>query len=443
MVPAKRFGAKVPQYFIGFGPTVWSRQAGETEYGLKALPPRRLRQDRRHAPAGAGARPERRPRRRDRVAVRQSNTGMFTQLISDARAAEWEFVRPSRHRPVVLQHRLVEEGDRDGGRADGQRAIAFLLFAAIFATVGNHGDVASTRWSPGPRLRGALRAAGRGLQPGDPETPAKQAGLQVGDRFERSTAPGHQLGAAAAADPRQRRRRGTIAVDRDGEPVTLQTNTTVTARPTSADDETLTQVGFLGVVAGTYLGPTHGGPLYTLERMGAGHLDAVQALGTLPVKVWHVGLGVVGVEQRDPGARSASSAAAGSPARPRRSDQLRRQRQVVFLLTARRRLQPVHRAVQLHPAAAAGRRPHRRRPLRGRPSRDRAAAAPARPRLRRRGQAAAGGVRRGRRAAGDGAGADRGRHRRPGRRRPVTVVGAESRPHAEASTVGSVARRPE
>src|SRR3954467_7793665 len=38
MIPAKAFGGKVTQYFIGFGPTVWSRQRGETEYGIKAIP---------------------------------------------------------------------------------------------------------------------------------------------------------------------------------------------------------------------------------------------------------------------------------------------------------------------------------------------------------------------------------------------------------------------
>ena len=38
MIPAKRFGAKVTQYFIGFGPTVWSKRIGETEYGVKAIP---------------------------------------------------------------------------------------------------------------------------------------------------------------------------------------------------------------------------------------------------------------------------------------------------------------------------------------------------------------------------------------------------------------------
>ena len=37
MVPAKRFGVKVPEYFIGFGPRIWSIRRGETEYGVKAI----------------------------------------------------------------------------------------------------------------------------------------------------------------------------------------------------------------------------------------------------------------------------------------------------------------------------------------------------------------------------------------------------------------------
>jgi membrane-associated protease RseP (regulator of RpoE activity) len=38
MVPAKKFGVKVTQYMVGFGPTLWSRKRGDTEYGLKAVP---------------------------------------------------------------------------------------------------------------------------------------------------------------------------------------------------------------------------------------------------------------------------------------------------------------------------------------------------------------------------------------------------------------------
>ena len=36
LLPAKRFGVKVTQYMVGFGPTVWSTRRGETEYGVKA-----------------------------------------------------------------------------------------------------------------------------------------------------------------------------------------------------------------------------------------------------------------------------------------------------------------------------------------------------------------------------------------------------------------------
>src|SRR6476661_9573928 len=78
MIPAKKFGGKVTQWMIGFGPTVWSRRRGETEYGLKAIP------------LGGFVKivgmlpPEKASGR-----VRGSSTGLFTQLISDARAAEW------------------------------------------------------------------------------------------------------------------------------------------------------------------------------------------------------------------------------------------------------------------------------------------------------------------------------------------------------------------
>lgn len=34
-IPAKLFGILTPQYMIGFGPTIWSKRIGETEYGVK------------------------------------------------------------------------------------------------------------------------------------------------------------------------------------------------------------------------------------------------------------------------------------------------------------------------------------------------------------------------------------------------------------------------
>jgi membrane-associated protease RseP (regulator of RpoE activity) len=38
LTPAKIFGVRVTQYMVGFGPTLWSKRRGDTEYGVKAIP---------------------------------------------------------------------------------------------------------------------------------------------------------------------------------------------------------------------------------------------------------------------------------------------------------------------------------------------------------------------------------------------------------------------
>src|SRR5690606_14344914 len=90
MWPAKKFGVKVTQFFVGFGNTVWSFRRGETEYGLKAFP------------LGGYVKlvgmlpPDHEVRDRDgHLMVRSSNTGLFTQLAADARAAEYEDIDPA------------------------------------------------------------------------------------------------------------------------------------------------------------------------------------------------------------------------------------------------------------------------------------------------------------------------------------------------------------
>ena len=121
MIPAKKFGVKVTQYFVGFGRTVWSHAGA-------ARPSTASRRSRSAATSRSSGccRPARSAdevtttRGQPVVKVRKSNTGMFTQLISDARAAEWEHVEPGRRRPALLQDALVEEGHRDGRRPDGE-----------------------------------------------------------------------------------------------------------------------------------------------------------------------------------------------------------------------------------------------------------------------------------------------------------------------------------
>src|SRR5689334_24621732 len=35
---AKKAGMKCTEFFVGFGPRIWSTRRGETEYGIKAIP---------------------------------------------------------------------------------------------------------------------------------------------------------------------------------------------------------------------------------------------------------------------------------------------------------------------------------------------------------------------------------------------------------------------
>ena len=88
-------------------------------------------------------------------------------------------------------------------------------------------------------------------------------------------------------------------VERDGQQVTLHTDTLVEPRPTDANDPTkLTPVGFLGVTPVVTF--QHGGPLYTLQQMGGLAKQSAVALATLPVKVWGVAEAIAGVKSRDP-----------------------------------------------------------------------------------------------------------------------------------------------
>src|SRR5690349_8791798 len=143
MIPAKKFGGKVTQYFIGFGPTVWSKQIGETEYGVKAVPLGGYVKIVGMLPPAATELADTVEVDADGnqvVKVRKSNTGMFTQLISDARAAEWEHVKPEDTDRLFYKLPWWKKVVVMAGGPSVNIAIAFLIFAGIFATYGNAGD---------------------------------------------------------------------------------------------------------------------------------------------------------------------------------------------------------------------------------------------------------------------------------------------------------------
>ena len=135
MIPAKAFGGKVTQYFIGFGPTVWSKQVGETEYGVKAVPLGGYVKIVGMLPPGADDLGEvEYDEHGERVLrVRKSNTGMFTQLISDARAAEWEHVKPGDEDRLFYRMSWWKKVVVMAGGPTVNIAIAFFLFWGVYA----------------------------------------------------------------------------------------------------------------------------------------------------------------------------------------------------------------------------------------------------------------------------------------------------------------------
>ena len=303
LVPAKKFGAKVPQWFIGFGPTVWSKQIGETEYGIKAIPLGGYVKIVGMLPPGAEALVEETTYDEDGEAVhkvRRSNTGLFTQLIPDARAAEWEYVK--QHDTDRLFYRLPwwKKVIVMAGGPMVNIAIAFALFVLLFATYGNPRDeVVEPTVAAVPACVIPVEELPRDCTESDPATPASEAGIQPGDEILSFNGEPYrgweslqsQIRANAAGD-------AVIEVQRGDERLTLTTNTTVTLRRTSIEDDTLTEVGFLGVQPETHF--ETGGVLYTTRQMGTMTVETVKALGQLPVKVYEVGRAIVGLQERDP-----------------------------------------------------------------------------------------------------------------------------------------------
>ncbi len=207
MIPAKKFGGKVTQYFIGFGPTVWSRQRGETEYGIKAIPLGGYVKIVGMLPPGADELDE------DRlhpvydedghrvVRLRKSNTGMFTQLISDARAAEWEHIGPEDDDRLFYRMPWWKKVIVMAGGPTVNLLIAFFIFLAVFSTYGQK----SVEPDAGRPVIDTVSECvipyadeGRECTAADPLAPANEAGLRPGDVITHlQRRRGHRLGPAA------------------------------------------------------------------------------------------------------------------------------------------------------------------------------------------------------------------------------------------------------
>ena len=294
LVPGKLFNVKVTQFFVGFGRTLWSRQRGETEYGVKAIPLGGYCKLVGMVPPNPDDAPGQ---------VRSRNTGMFAQLVSDARDAEYEHVDPADHDRLFYNKPWWQRVIIMASGVITNLVIAFVLFAIAFMAYGIY--TPSTTVQAVSKCVIAVTKANvdkppRSCTSSDPAAPAKAAGFEAGDRFVSINGTPINSWSEAQREIRANDdREAVVVVERDGKEITLRPRTTVTTQATDPENrERITEVGFLGVV-----------PTEVRERQGLGFVVTTMADGTwetmktiaaLPQKVYHVGLAAVGVEERDP-----------------------------------------------------------------------------------------------------------------------------------------------
>ena len=217
-LPARRFGFRILEYFVGFGPRLWSFRKGEIEYGVKAIP------------AGGY------------VKIAGMNP-----LIDDVPPGDEErayYAKPVWQRAVViacgpLSHFLV----------------AAILFSILFYAVGD----------PDPSSPWQLSSVATEI--GDAESPAAAAGLEPGDVLVR-------IGEVDAPSSEQITELFSDSIERPIDVVVLRDGTTLHLEVTPAlVEEAGREFGRIGVT----VSPTNRVHPGVLSAIGSG-IDEVRQL---------------------------------------------------------------------------------------------------------------------------------------------------------------------
>jgi membrane-associated protease RseP (regulator of RpoE activity) len=169
LVPAKLFGVKVTQYMIGFGPTIWSRRKGETEYGIKAIPLGGYISMIGMFPPAKGEQ------------AKADSTGFFRGLVQDARDSSTESITAGdEHRAFYLLPVWKRIIIMFGGPFMNL-LLAFVFFGVLLMGFG----VAQPSTTIGSVSECALPATSerQTCEPGDPAAPGAAAGIEPGDRI--------------------------------------------------------------------------------------------------------------------------------------------------------------------------------------------------------------------------------------------------------------------
>jgi membrane-associated protease RseP (regulator of RpoE activity) len=284
-LPAKKFGVEVRQFMIGFGPTIFSRRRGETEFGVKAFPLGG------YILMSGMYPPAKKPYR-----------GLFANWINEAR------------REVESQENISEE--RKFYRLSGPKKITIMLGGPVMnlllgtllivASLSGIGTLQNslTVDQVYPCMESAVESE---CPEGSAATPAKLAGLQSGDEVQAvngQTVSSWKEVTALLEDNSS----STLTVERNG------TDVTINITPVFMERAVYDSLGNLELDAQgnpvTELSPVLGirllgvtkpvGLDQSLSYAGASLASMAAFILELPQQIYEVTLSTVGITERDP-----------------------------------------------------------------------------------------------------------------------------------------------
>ncbi|MFD5434033.1 M50 family metallopeptidase [Kitasatospora sp. NPDC127067] len=287
---AKLFGIRVPQYMVGFGPTLWSRRKGETEYGIKAIPfGGYIRMIGMFPPGEDG-----------RITKRSSSP--WRTMIEDAREASYEEIQEGDESRLFYTRKPWKRMIVMFAGPFMNLILAFGLFLTVMMGFGVNMSV--------PTVSSVEKCVVKVGQPRDtcpegaPQTPAAQAGLRAGDRILSFDGDRIHSYDQLQADIRESAGRSVpVVVERAGEQLTL--NPTIAVNDVQKYDGNgvplkgqSVQAGFLGFTPAS--GVVRLGFGQSVDRMYDMTENGVKSLIALPGKIPGLWNAVVGDAPRDP-----------------------------------------------------------------------------------------------------------------------------------------------
>ncbi|GAA3066375.1 M50 family metallopeptidase [Streptomyces glomeratus] len=272
---AKLFGIRVPQYMVGFGPTVWSRRKGETEYGIKAVPLGGYIRMIGMFPPGPDGRIEAR------------STSPWRGMIEDARAQSFEELQPGDEDRLFYTRKPWKRVIVMFAGPFMNLVLAVAVFLGVMMTFG-----VQTQTTTVSKVSDCVIQQSENrtkCAKNDPDTPAQAAGLKPGDKIV--AFDGRQVPDWSALQSDIRANPGkdvTITVERKGRQLDLHAHL-IKNQVSKTDgnggyvEGKYVYAGFLGFTPATGIVPQSLDQ--SVQRMGDMMQNGVESLVSLPGKI--------------------------------------------------------------------------------------------------------------------------------------------------------------